>query len=84
MRRRSLCWTCSRPSDMPATRRAARHMGLPDGTREFRIEHGSEIGGPSPIELCMVTAGRKLSAAWIGGHAVVASAGTIEASPGTC
>jgi trans-2,3-dihydro-3-hydroxyanthranilate isomerase len=57
----------------------ARHLELPDGTHDFRIEQGYEMGRPSLIELRVATAGGKLSEAWIGGHAVVVSEGQIEA-----
>ena len=46
---------------------------------EFVIEQGYEMGRPSVIHLYMTMLGGKLSAASIGGEAVIFSEGTFEA-----
>jgi trans-2,3-dihydro-3-hydroxyanthranilate isomerase len=56
-----------------------RFAGLNDGAHSFTIEQGYEMGRPSLIELHMTLAGGALTAASIGGAAVVVSEGTIEA-----
>jgi trans-2,3-dihydro-3-hydroxyanthranilate isomerase len=53
--------------------------GLGDGQHQFRIEQGYEMGRPSLIELSLSVQEGRLSAAAIGGEAVVVSEGTIEA-----
>lgn len=50
-----------------------------DGEHRLRIEQGYEMGRPSLIELTLQVRGGKLAAAAIGGGAVVATEGTIEA-----
>jgi trans-2,3-dihydro-3-hydroxyanthranilate isomerase len=57
----------------------ARHAGLEDGDHTFTIEQGYEMDRPSLIELGLTLAGGKLTAASIGGGAVVVMEGTIEA-----
>jgi trans-2,3-dihydro-3-hydroxyanthranilate isomerase len=56
-----------------------RFAGLKDGTHSFAIEQGYEMGRPSLMRLHMTLAGGTLTAASIGGQAVVVSEGTIEA-----
>jgi trans-2,3-dihydro-3-hydroxyanthranilate isomerase len=57
----------------------AAHDKLKDGEHEFVIEQGYEMGRPSVIRLYMTMRGGKLSAASIGGEAVIFSEGTFEA-----
>jgi trans-2,3-dihydro-3-hydroxyanthranilate isomerase len=57
----------------------AAHGGRGDGEHRLRIEQGYEMGRPSLIELTLAIRGGKLAAAAIGGDAVVATEGTIEA-----
>jgi trans-2,3-dihydro-3-hydroxyanthranilate isomerase len=57
----------------------AAHGGYPDDEHQVRIEQGYEMGRPSIMELTLQIAGGKLTAASIGGGAVVVSEGTIEA-----
>lgn len=54
-------------------------VGLPDGEHELAIEQGYEMGRPSLIRLAMTLRDGKLTAASIGGDAVVVTQGTIEA-----
>ena len=53
--------------------------GRQDGDHLLRIEQGYEMGRPSLIELTLSIRGGALAAAAIGGGAVVATEGTIEA-----
>jgi trans-2,3-dihydro-3-hydroxyanthranilate isomerase len=53
--------------------------GREDGDHLLRIEQGYEMGRPSLIELTLSIRGGALTAAAIGGGAVVATEGTIEA-----
>jgi trans-2,3-dihydro-3-hydroxyanthranilate isomerase len=53
--------------------------GLGDGRHPFGIEQGYEMGRPSLIELSLSVQDGKLSAAAIGGEAVMVSEGTTEA-----
>jgi len=53
------------------------HMA--DGTHEFVVEQGYEMGRPSLISLSMTVTGGKLTAGAIAGEAVVVSEGTLEA-----
>ena len=56
------------------------HFARPsDGTHEFVVEQGYEMGRPSLIRLSMTVQSGKLTAAAIAGEAVVMSEGTIEA-----
>jgi len=57
----------------------ARYDRLADGTHEFVVEQGYEMGRPSLIRLAMTITGGKLTAGAIAGEAVVVSEGTIEA-----
>lgn len=57
----------------------ARYDRVADGTHEFAIEQGYEMGRPSVIHLSMTLTGGKLAAGAIAGEAVVMSEGTIEA-----
>ncbi len=57
----------------------ARFAGLKDGSHQFAIEQGYEMGRPSLITLAMTLAGSQLTAVSIGGGAVIVSEGTIEA-----
>lgn len=57
----------------------ARSAGLPDGEHALAIEQGYEMGRPSLIHLTIVLQGGRLTAAEIGGSAVVVTQGTIEA-----
>jgi trans-2,3-dihydro-3-hydroxyanthranilate isomerase len=57
----------------------ARFAGLPDGEHALGIEQGYEMGRPSLIRLTMTLQGGKLTAASIGGDAVLVTQGTIEA-----
>jgi trans-2,3-dihydro-3-hydroxyanthranilate isomerase len=57
----------------------ARDAGLPDGSHQFGIEQGYEMGRPSLISLAFTSRGGAVAQASIAGHAVVASEGTIEA-----
>lgn len=74
------------PED-PATGSAAaafagvltRFAGLTDGSHEFTIEQGYEMGRPSLIRLGLTLAGGKLVSASVGGGAVTVTEGTIEA-----
>jgi trans-2,3-dihydro-3-hydroxyanthranilate isomerase len=50
-----------------------------DGTHEFVVEQGYEMGRPSLIHLSMTVNNGKLTAAAIAGEAVVVSEGTLEA-----
>jgi trans-2,3-dihydro-3-hydroxyanthranilate isomerase len=52
---------------------------LGDGTHSFVIEQGYEMGRPSEIDLQIVIEGGRLTAAEIGGGAVLVSEGEIEA-----
>ncbi|MCZ7657969.1 MAG: PhzF family phenazine biosynthesis protein [Xanthobacteraceae bacterium] len=52
---------------------------LGDGAHRVRIEQGYEMGRPSLIELALTIRDGRLAAAAIGGGAVVATEGTIEA-----
>ncbi len=56
-----------------------RFAGLQDGTHQFAIEQGYEMGRPSLIRLGLTLAGGKLTAASVGGGAVTVTEGTIEA-----
>lgn len=53
--------------------------GLGDGVHRARIEQGYEMGRPSLIELALTIRDGRLAAAAIGGGAVIATEGTIEA-----
>ncbi len=57
----------------------AAHEKLPDGEHEFVIEQGYEMGRPSVMHLYLTMRGGRLSAASIGGEAVIFSEGTFEA-----
>ena len=57
----------------------ARSGGLADGTHDFVIEQGYEMGRPSLIRLTMTMKAGQLTAGAIAGEAVVMSEGTIEA-----
>jgi trans-2,3-dihydro-3-hydroxyanthranilate isomerase len=57
----------------------ARFAPPPDGTHDFVIEQGYEMGRPSLISLSMTMRGGKLVAAAIAGEAIVVMEGTIEA-----
>jgi trans-2,3-dihydro-3-hydroxyanthranilate isomerase len=57
----------------------ARSAGLPDGDHTLRIEQGYEMRRPSVIQLAMTLQGGRLTAASIGGGAVLVTQGTIEA-----
>jgi trans-2,3-dihydro-3-hydroxyanthranilate isomerase len=50
-----------------------------DGEHHFRIEQGLEMGRPSLIELGLKIDGGRLTAATIGGNAVIVTEGTIAA-----
>jgi trans-2,3-dihydro-3-hydroxyanthranilate isomerase len=50
-----------------------------DGEHTVRIEQGYEMGRPSVIELALTLRGGKLTAATVGGGAVVVTEGAIEA-----
>lgn len=50
-----------------------------EGEHDIRIEQGHEMGRPSLIELSLVIGGGTLTAASIGGHAVIVTEGTIAA-----
>ena len=52
---------------------------LPDGEQAVTIEQGYEMGRPSLINLMFVLAGGKLVSASVGGDAVIATQGTLEA-----
>ncbi len=56
-----------------------RFGGLKDGSHEIAIEQGYEMGRPSLIRLGLTLAGGTLTAASVGGAAVVVTEGTIEA-----
>ncbi len=56
-----------------------RYAGLKDGEHRMIIEQGYEMGRPSLIDLILTLAGGVLTAASIGGAAVMVSEGTIEA-----
>ena len=57
----------------------AAHAGYGDGEHLVRIEQGYEMGRPSLMELTLKMAGGNLTAASIGGSAVIVTEGTIEA-----
>ena len=57
----------------------ARFAGLPDGEHALGIEQGYEMGRPSLIRLTIALQDGKLTAASIGGDAVLVTQGTIEA-----
>ncbi len=57
----------------------SRHAGLRDGEHAIAIEQGYEMGRPSLIHLGMTLAGGALTAASIGGDAVIVAEGAIEA-----
>jgi trans-2,3-dihydro-3-hydroxyanthranilate isomerase len=57
----------------------ARFAGLKDGKHDIAVEQGYEMGRPSLIHLGMTLANGVLTAASIGGDAVMVSEGTIEA-----
>jgi trans-2,3-dihydro-3-hydroxyanthranilate isomerase len=52
---------------------------LPDGEHAVTIEQGYEMGRPSLINLTLVLASGRLVSASVGGEAVIATQGTIEA-----
>ena len=56
----------------------ARSAGLPDGEHVLSIEQGYEMGRPSLIRLAMTLQAGKLTAASIGGDAVLVTQGAIE------
>jgi trans-2,3-dihydro-3-hydroxyanthranilate isomerase len=58
----------------------AAHGSYPDGERSIRVEQGYEMGRPSLIELRIKLSGGKLTAASIGGSAVIVSEGTLHAN----
>jgi trans-2,3-dihydro-3-hydroxyanthranilate isomerase len=72
-------------SEDPATGSAAAAFAgllarrLSDGTHAFTIEQGYEMGRPSVIRLTAEVAAGRLVSASVGGNAVVATEGTIEA-----
>lgn len=53
--------------------------GLADGEYNLRVEQGYEMGRPSLLELGVTIRGGELSAATIGGGAIIVSEGSIEA-----
>jgi trans-2,3-dihydro-3-hydroxyanthranilate isomerase len=55
------------------------HGGLGAGAHKVIIEQGCEMGRPSTIELELKIDGAKLTAASIGGDAVIVSQGTLKA-----
>ena len=55
------------------------HGGLGAGAHKVIIEQGREMGRPSTIELELKIDGAKLTAASIGGDAVIVSQGTLKA-----
>jgi trans-2,3-dihydro-3-hydroxyanthranilate isomerase len=55
------------------------HGGLGAGAHKVIIEQGREMGRPSTIELELQIDGAKLTAASIGGDAVIVSQGTLKA-----
>jgi trans-2,3-dihydro-3-hydroxyanthranilate isomerase len=57
----------------------AQQAGMADGKHEFVIEQGFEMGRPSLISLTLTLRGGTLTAASVGGEAVVVSTGTIAA-----
>jgi trans-2,3-dihydro-3-hydroxyanthranilate isomerase len=57
----------------------ARYGGLPDGDHRLPIEQGYEMGRPSVLHLALTLSGGKLTAASIGGDAIVVCEGRIEA-----
>jgi trans-2,3-dihydro-3-hydroxyanthranilate isomerase len=57
----------------------ARFAGLNDGKHDIAIEQGYEMGRPSLIHLGMTLANGALTAASIGGGAIIVGEGTIEA-----
>jgi len=57
----------------------AEHEGLGDGTHDFIIDQGFEMGRPSRIELQIVIEGGKLVSGEIGGAAVVVAEGVLHA-----
>ena len=57
----------------------ARCAPPPDGTHDYDIEQGYEMGRPSLIRLTVTMKGGELAAAAIGGEAIVVSEGMIEA-----
>ena len=65
-----------RPLPSPASLPFARPV---DGEHRPSIEQGYEMGRPSLIELAIVVEGGKLTAASIGGDAIIVTTGTIEA-----
>ena len=89
--RRASAHACSRRSsgvrEDPATGSAAAalagvltaHGGLGAGAHKVIIEQGREMGRPSTIELELKIDGAKLTAASIGGDAVIVSQGTLKA-----
>jgi trans-2,3-dihydro-3-hydroxyanthranilate isomerase len=52
---------------------------LPDGLHNVTIEQGHEMGRPSLLRLSVTLRAGKLAAATVGGDAVIATEGTIEA-----
>jgi trans-2,3-dihydro-3-hydroxyanthranilate isomerase len=56
----------------------ARYAGLPDGEHAIAIEQGYEMGRPSVIELALTLSHGALTAASIGGEAIIVSRGEIE------
>ncbi len=56
----------------------ADHEGLGDGTHDFIIDQGVEMGRPSRIELQIVMEGGKLVSGEIGGAAVVVAEGVLH------
>jgi trans-2,3-dihydro-3-hydroxyanthranilate isomerase len=57
----------------------AKYAGLQDGHYDMTIEQGYEMGRPSQLHLALTLSGGVLTAASIGGGAVVVTEGTIEA-----
>lgn len=57
----------------------ADHEGLGDGTWDFVIDQGVEMGRPSRIELQVTIEGGKLTGGEIGGGAVVVAEGVLHA-----
>lgn len=56
----------------------ADHEGLGDGTHDFRIDQGVEMGRPSRIDLQIVLEDGKLASGEIGGGAVIIAEGVLH------
>lgn len=57
----------------------ARTWSLADGEHRFIIEQGFEMGRPSLIDLCLTMRAGALTAATVGGPAIIVTEGMIEA-----